>query len=170
MIKVILSTIKTIKIKDPAIHKSIEVILYPCLYAIIFYRISHSLYNKKCYFLARLISQISRFITGIEIHPGAIIGENFFIDHGMGVVIGETAEIGNNVTIFHEVTLGGISSDLIKRHPTIRNNVTIGAGAKILGAVTIGDNCKIGTNSVVLNSIPPNSTAVGIPAKIISKI
>ncbi len=132
----------------------------------IFYRIAHGLYKIKLFFLARLISQLGRFFTGIEIHPGAKIGKGLFIDHGMGVVIGETAEIGDNVTIYHGVTLGGTGKDKGKRHPTIGNNVIIGCGAKILGPISIGDGAKIGANSVVLKNVPKGKTAVGIPAVI----
>lgn len=155
---------------DPAARNSIEVfLLYPFIHAIIHYRISHLLYKRKLFFLARLISQVSRFFTGIEIHPGAQIGKGLFIDHGMGVVIGETAEVGDNVTLYHGVTLGGTGKDTGKRHPTVGNNVTIGSGAKILGPILIGDGVKVGANSVVLRDIPSNCTAVGIPAKIIYK-
>ena len=132
----------------------------------IFYRIAHGLYKIKLFFLARLISQLGRFFTGIEIHPGAKIGKGLFIDHGMGVVIGETAEIGDNVTIYHGVTLGGTGKDKGKRHPTIGNDVIIGCGAKILGPISIGDGAKIGANSVVLKNVPKGKTAVGIPAVI----
>ena len=133
---------------DPAARSKIEVfILYPCIHALIAYRIAHFLYNHKRFFLARLISQLSRFFTGIEIHPGAKIGKGLFIDHGMGVVIGETAEVGDDVTIYHGVTLGGTGKHKGKRHPTIGNNVLIGTGAKVLGPITIGDNAKIGANS-----------------------
>lgn len=156
--------------EDPAARSKIEVFfLYPCIHALIGYRLAHKLYINKWFFLSRLISQISRFFTGIEIHPGAKIGKGLFIDHGMGVVIGETAEIGNDVTIYHGVTLGGTGKDKGKRHPTIGNNVIIGAGAKVLGPITIGDNVKIGANSVVLKDVIINSTAVGIPAKILKK-
>ena len=156
--------------EDPAARSKIEVFfLYPCVNALIVYRLAHKLYNHKFFFLARLISQLSRFFTGIEIHPGAKIGKGLFIDHGMGVVIGETAEVGDNVTIYHGVTLGGTGKDKGKRHPTVGNNVIIGAGAKVLGPIYIGDNVKIGANSVVLKNINNNSTAVGIPAKIIKK-
>ncbi|MDQ0150520.1 serine O-acetyltransferase EpsC [Eubacterium multiforme] len=156
--------------EDPAARSKIEVfLLYPCVNALIVYRLAHKLYNHKFFFLARLISQLSRFFTGIEIHPGAKIGKGLFIDHGMGVVIGETAEVGDNVTIYHGVTLGGTGKDKGKRHPTVGNNVIIGAGAKVLGPIYIGDNVKIGANSVVLKNINNNSTAVGIPAKIIKK-
>lgn len=155
---------------DPAARNKIEVfLLYPCIHALIHHRISHFLYKRKFFFLARVISQLSRFFTGIEIHPGATIGKGLFIDHGMGVVIGETAEIGDNVTLYHGVTLGGTGKDTGKRHPTVGNNVTIGSGAKILGPITIGDGVKVGANSVVLKDVPANCTAVGIPAKIIYK-
>ena len=156
---------------DPAARSKIEVfLLYPTIHALIAYRISHYLYINKLFFLARLISQISRFFTGIEIHPGAKIGRGLVIDHGMGVVIGETAEIGDNVLLYHGVTLGGTGKDKGKRHPTVGNNVVIGAGAKVLGPIYIGSNSKIGANSVVLNNVPEGVTAVGIPAKNIIKI
>ncbi|MEG1255865.1 serine O-acetyltransferase EpsC [Clostridium sp.] len=163
--------ILNIKKKDPAIKSTLETLLYPCLYAIIFHRVCSFFYKHEFYFLARLLSQISRGLTGIEIHPGATIGENLFIDHGMGVVIGETAVIGDDVTIYHGVTLGGVGYDKKgKRHPSIGNNVTLGAGAKLLGPITIGNNVKIGANSVVLHSIPDNSTAVGSPAKVVVNV
>ena len=156
---------------DPAARSKIEVfLLYPTIHALIAYRISHYLYINKLFFLARLISQISRFFTGIEIHPGAKIGRGLVIDHGMGVVIGETSEIGDNVLLYHGVTLGGTGKDKRKRHPTVGNNVVIGAGAKVLGPIYIGSNSKIGANSVVLNNVPEGATAVGIPAKNIIKI
>ena len=156
---------------DPAARSKIEVfLLYPTIHALIAYRISHYLYINKLFFLARLISQISRFFTGIEIHPSAKIGRGLVIDHGMGVVIGETAEIGDNVLLYHGVTLGGTGKDKGKRHPTVGNNVVIGAGAKVLGPIYIGSNSKIGANSVVLNNVPEGATAVGIPAKNIIKI
>ncbi|MBZ4643203.1 MAG: serine O-acetyltransferase [Deferribacteres bacterium] len=155
--------------RDPAARSTLEIIFcYPGFHAIIFYRISHWFWEKKFYFLGRFISHLGRFFTGIEIHPGAKIGKNFFIDHGMGVVIGETAEIGDNVTIYHGVTLGGVSLNKGKRHPTIGNNVIIGSGAKILGPFKVGDNSKIGSNSVVVKEVPPNSTVVGIPGRIVS--
>jgi serine O-acetyltransferase len=155
--------------RDPAARSTLEIIFcYPGFHAIIFYRISHWFWEKKFYFLGRFISHLGRFFTGIEIHPGARIGKNFFIDHGMGVVIGETAEIGDNVTIYHGVTLGGVSLNKGKRHPTIGNNVIIGSGAKILGPFKVGDNSKIGSNSVVVKEVPPNSTVVGIPGRIVS--
>ena len=156
--------------EDPAAKSKIEVLLlYPCVHALIAYRLSHFLYKHKRFFLARLVSQLSRFFTGIEIHPGATIGKGLFIDHGMGVVIGETAEVGDNVTIYHGVTLGGTGKNKGKRHPTIGNNVLIGTGAKILGPITVGDNAKIGANSVVLHNVPEGATAVGIRAKNILK-
>ena len=153
---------------DPAARNRVEVfLLYPCINALIHYRIAHFFYTKKCFFIARLISQFARFITGIEIHPGAKIGKGLFIDHGMGVVIGETAEVGDNVTLYHGVTLGGTGKDKGKRHPTLGNNILIGSGAKILGPINIGDNCKVGANSVVLKDIPEGSTVVGIPGKVV---
>lgn len=168
MFKQLIKDAKSIMGKDPAAHSLLEVILcYPCLYALFYYRIAHKLYLKGHVTLARIISQKARKKTGIEIHPGAVIGEGLFIDHGMGVVIGETAEIGNNVTMYHGVTLGGTGKEKGKRHPTVEDNVMIGAGAKVLGPVVIGKWSKIGANSVVLKDIPPYSTAVGIPAEIV---
>ncbi|HHQ4154942.1 TPA: serine O-acetyltransferase EpsC [Clostridium perfringens] len=159
--------IENVMKNDPAARTKLEVLLlYQSIHVLIFYRIAHGLYKIKLFFLARLISQLGRFFTGIEIHPGAKIGKGLFIDHGMGVVIGETAEIGNNVTIYHGVTLGGTGKDKGKRHPTIGNNVIIGCGAKILGPISIGDGAKIGANSVVLKNVPKGKTAVGIPAVI----
>lgn len=157
--------------KDPAARSKLEVfLLYPSIHARIAHMISHFLYNKKLFFLARLISQLSRFFTGIEIHPGAKIGRGLFIDHGMGVVIGETAEIGDNVLLYHGVTLGGTGKDKGKRHPTIGNGVVIGTGAKVLGPIKVGDNAKIGANSVVLKPVPEGATSVGIPAININKV
>nr|WP_198010636.1 serine O-acetyltransferase EpsC [Thermobrachium celere] len=168
MFKTFYNEVKNIMEKDPAAKNMLEVILcYPGLYAVLFYRLAHRLYKRRMFVLARLISQIARNLTGIEIHPGAKIGRGLFIDHGMGVVIGETAEVGDNVTIYHGVTLGGTGKDKGKRHPTVGNNVVIGAGAKVLGPITIGDNVKIGANAVVLKNVPPNVTVVGIPAKIV---
>ncbi|MCX7884877.1 MAG: serine O-acetyltransferase [Caloramator sp.] len=168
MLKTIIEEAKNIMKNDPAAKSILEVLLcYPGLKAIIFYKISHKLYIKKRFLLARIISQIGRKVTGIEIHPGAKIGKNLFIDHGMGVVIGETAEIGDNVTIYHGVTLGGTGKDRGKRHPTIEDNVVIGAGAKVLGPIRIGKNVKIGANAVVLKDVQPNVTVCGIPAKIV---
>ncbi len=162
---IISDEVKAIKQKDPSIKSSIEVILYPTFWAILSHRMSHFLYKKRLYFIARFISQVSRWLTGIEIHPGAIIGKGLFIDHGMGVVIGETCEIGDNVTIYQGVTLGGTGKDIGKRHPTIGNNVLIGAGAKVLGPFKVGDNSRIGAGSVVLKEVPPFTTVVGVPAK-----
>jgi len=160
--------IKRVMEQDPAANSKLEVFfLYPCIHAMIAYRIAHVLYKKRIFFLARLISQLSRFFTGIEIHPGAKIGKGLVIDHGMGVVIGETAEVGDNVLLYHGVTLGGTGKDKGKRHPTVGNNVIIGTGAKVLGNIVIGDNAKIGANAVVLKSIQAGATAVGIPAKVI---
>ena len=159
--------INTILKNDPSIHSIIEVFLYPSFKVKLYYKISHFLYKRKRFLIARLISEKAKRKTGIEIHPGATIGKNLFIDHGMGVVIGETCIIGDNVTLFHGVTLGGTGKENGKRHPTIGNNVFIGSGAKILGNITIGNNVKIGANSVILESIPDNVTVVGIPGKII---
>lgn len=158
-----------IREKDPAIKSWIEVFLYPGFWALFFHRGAHWLYKKRLFLIARIVSQFSRWITGIEIHPGATIGEGLFIDHGMGVVIGETCEIGNNVVIYQGVTLGGTGKEHGKRHPTIGNNVLIGSGVKVLGPFKVGDNAKIGAGSVVLNEIPPNCTAVGIPARAIKR-
>lgn len=168
MLSKINKDIEYIMENDPAARAKIEILLlYPSLHALIMYRISHLFYNKKLFFIARLISQISRFITGIEIHPGAKIGEGILIDHGMGVVIGETAEVGNRVTIYHGTTLGGTGKDIGKRHPTVGNDVVIGAGAKILGPINIGSNVKIGANAVVVKDVPNGATVVGIPGKVI---
>ncbi|MED3548904.1 serine O-acetyltransferase [Cytobacillus praedii] len=153
--------------QDPAARSYLEVILtYSGLHAIWAHRIAHALFKRKLFFLARAISQISRFFTGIEIHPGAKIGRRFFIDHGMGVVIGETCEIGDNVTVFQGVTLGGTGKEKGKRHPTIKDNALIATGAKVLGSITIGENSKVGAGSVVLHEVPPNSTVVGIPGRV----
>ncbi|MDR0879234.1 MAG: serine O-acetyltransferase [Clostridioides sp.] len=155
---------------DPASMKKIEVfLLYPSVHARIVHRWSHALYKRKRFFTARLLSQISRFFTGIEIHPGAKMGDSILIDHGMGVVIGETAEVGNRVTIYHGATLGGTGKDTGKRHPTVGDDVFIGAGAKVLGPVNIGSNTKIGANAVVLDDVPDNVTVVGIPGRIVRK-
>ena len=154
--------------RDPAAKSTLEVLLcYPGLHAILFHRLAHALYKKNFFVTARFISQISRFLTGIEIHPGAKIGEGLFIDHGSGVVIGETAEIGDNVTIYQGVTLGGTGKEKGKRHPTIGNNVVISSGAKVLGSFMVGDNVKIGAGSVVLKAVPPNCTVVGVPGRIV---
>lgn len=171
MLKDLIKNAKNILIKDPAAKSIFEVIFcYPSIKAIFYHRLAHRLYKRNRIILSRLISQRARRITGIEIHPGAKIGEKLFIDHGMGVVIGETAEVGDNVLIYHGVTLGGMGGDKnSKRHPTIEDDVIIGAGAKILGAITISRGAKIGANSVVLDNIPPYSTAVGSPAKVVTK-
>jgi len=154
--------------RDPAATSWVEVILtYSGLHALLAYRLSHWLWSYRVPFIPRVISQLARWLTGIEIHPGATIGVGFFIDHGMGVVIGETAEIGDQVTLFQGVTLGGTGKERGKRHPTLGNHVVVGAGAKILGGIKIGDNVKIGANSVVLKSVPANSTVIGVPARII---
>jgi serine O-acetyltransferase len=156
--------------RDPAVKSFWEVILcYPGFHAILLHRLAHFLYQKKFFILARFISQINRFLTQIEIHPGAKIGEGLFIDHGAGVVIGETAEIGDNVTIYQGVTLGGTGKEKGKRHPTIGNNVVISAGAKVMGSFKVGDNVKIGAGSVVLKEVPPNCTVVGVPGRIVVK-
>ncbi|HEC24753.1 MAG TPA: serine O-acetyltransferase [bacterium] len=166
MLKTLRENINVVYERDPAARNALEVLLcYPGLQAVYSHKISHFLWEHKLRLLARLISQFSRFITGIEIHPGAKIGKRFFIDHGMGVVIGETSEIGDDVTIYHGVTLGGTSWKKEKRHPTIGDRVIIGTGAKILGPLTIGSDSKIGANSVVVNAVSPHSTVVGIPAK-----
>ncbi len=156
---------------DPALRSRrsgfLEIILYQGLHAIIFHRIAHFLWRIKIPFLPRFISQLSRFLTGIEIHPGAKIGKGFFIDHGMGVVIGETAEIGDHVIMYHEVTLGGTSLATGKRHPTIGDDVMIGAGAKLFGPITVGDNSQIGGSAVVIKDVPPNSVVVGNPGRVV---
>ncbi len=157
--------VKTIMERDPAVKSVAEVLLcYPGLHAVFNHRVAHFLFRHKRFLLARMISQITRFFTGVEIHPGAVIGRRFFIDHGMGVVIGETVEIGNDVTIYQGVTLGGTGKHKGKRHPTIENNVTIGSGAKVLGPIVIGHDSKIGAGAVVVKPILPYSTAVGVPA------
>ena len=154
--------------RDPAARSYLEILTtYPGVHAILFHRIAHRVWGIKLFWLGRLISHISRFLTGIEIHPGAIIGSRFFIDHGMGVVIGETSVIGDDCTIYHGVTLGGTSWKQGKRHPTLENKVVVGAGAKILGPITICSGAKIGSNAVVIKDIPKNVVAVGIPARIV---
>jgi serine O-acetyltransferase len=168
MFKKLREDVEVIFEQDPAARSYLEVILtYSGLHAIWSHRLAHALFNRKFYFLARVISQVSRFFTGIEIHPGAKIGRRFFIDHGMGVVIGETCEIGDNVTIYQGVTLGGTGKEKGKRHPTIKDNVLIATGAKVLGSITVGENSKIGGGSVVLIEVPPNSTVVGIPGRVV---
>lgn len=161
--------IRVIRERDPAIHCAMEVFLYPSFKVMMMYRQAHKLYKKGHYFWARLISQRAARKTGIEIHPGAEIGEGFFIDHGHGVIIGETTIIGNNVTLYQGVTLGGTGKEHGKRHPTIGDNVMISAGAKVLGSFTIGENSKIGAGSVVLEEVPPNSTVVGVPGRVVKR-
>lgn len=154
--------------RDPAVRGVFEIFFcYPGFHAMLFYRMSHWFWTRQFYFLGRFISHIGRFMTGIEIHPGARIGRGFFIDHGMGVVIGETAEIGENCTLYHGVTLGGTSWAKEKRHPTLGDNVVVGSGAKILGPFTVGDNSKIGSNSVVVKEVPESATVVGIPGRVV---
>ena len=161
--------IQTVLDRDPAARSVAEVIFcYPGFHAVLFHRISHSLWRRRVHLLARWISHVSRFLTGIEIHPGAEIGENFFIDHGMGVVIGETTQIGRNCTIYQGVTLGGTSTKREKRHPTLEANVEVGAGAKLIGAITVGENASIGAGSVVVTNVPPNATVVGVPGHIVA--
>lgn len=168
MFTLIKDLIYTYKEKDPAATNAFTILLtYPGVHAVFFHRISHFLHVHKLKFLARFFSQFSRFFTGIEIHPGATIGKRLFIDHGMGIVIGETTIIGDDVTLFHQVTLGGTGHSHGKRHPTLENNVMVSTGAKILGDVTIGENTKIGANAIILGDIPKNATAVGLPAKIV---
>ena len=168
MLKYLSEDIKFIMDNDPAARNKIEVfLLYPSVHALIAYRISHFFYGKKRFFIARLISQLSRFFTGIEIHPGAQIGKGILIDHGMGVVIGETSIIGDRVTIYQGATIGATGNEKeFKRHPTLGSDIVVGSGAKILGPVNIGSNSKIGANSVVLTNMPEYSTAIGIPARI----
>lgn len=154
--------------QDPAARSSLEVVLtYSGLHAVWAHRIAHAFYKKRMLFIARVISQISRFFTGIEIHPGATIGRRLFIDHGMGIVIGETCEIGDDVTLYQGVTLGGTGKEKGKRHPTLENNVLVASGAKVLGSITIGENSKVGAGSVVLKDVPPDSTVVGIPGRVV---
>lgn len=166
ILKEIYEDAKNIKERDPAARNILYVImLYQGFHILIFHRIGHFFYKYKLYFIARLISQIGRFFTGIEIHPGAKIGKRLFIDHGMGIVIGETATIGDDCTIYHGATLGGTGKEKKKRHPDIGNNVMIGSGAKVLGPIKVGDNVKIGANAVILNDIESNVTVVGVPGK-----
>lgn len=169
MFRNIREEIRIIRERDPAIHSSMEVFLYPSFKVMLHYRLAHKLYLKKHFFLARYISQRGVRKTGIEIHPGAQIGKGFFIDHGNGVIIGETTIIGDNVTLYQGVTLGGTGKEHGKRHPTIGNNVMISAGAKVLGSFTIGDNSKIGAGSVVLSEVPPGSTVVGVPGRVVKR-
>ncbi|MDY0384695.1 serine O-acetyltransferase [Trichlorobacter sp.] len=168
MFRQIRDDINSVFDRDPAARSSLEVLFcYPGLHAVWFHRLAHWLWTHELFFLGRLTSHLGRFLTGIEIHPGAKIGRRFFIDHGMGVVIGETAEIGDDVTLYHGVTLGGVTWDKVKRHPTLEDKVVIGSGAKVLGPFTVGRGAKIGSNSVVVKEVPPNATVVGIPGKIV---
>ncbi|WIV13123.1 serine O-acetyltransferase [Proteiniborus sp. MB09-C3] len=170
MFKHLKADVRAVRERDPAAKSLPEVLFcYPGLHAIMFHRVSHWLYERKLFFIARFISTIARFLTAIDIHPGAKIGEGVFIDHGIGVVIGETAEVGNDVTIYQGVTLGGTGKDTGKRHPTIGNNVMVSSGAKVLGPFKVGDNSKIGAGSVVLKEVPPNCTVVGVPGRIVVK-
>ena len=160
--------IRAYKARDPAARSSLEIfLLYPGLHALIYHRVAHWLYKRKLLFLARCVSQWSRHFTGIEIHPGATIGRRLVIDHGMGIVIGETTVIGDDVLLYQGVTLGGTGKDKGKRPPTLGNNVMVGCGAKILGPFTVGDNARVAANAVVLSEIPPDSTAVGVPARVV---
>lgn len=164
------SDIESVKRRDPAARSTLEILLtYSGLHAVLMYRAAHFFYTKKLYTIARCISQFARLLTGIEIHPGAKIGKGFFIDHGSGVVIGETAEIGDNCLVYQGVTLGGTGKEKGKRHPTLGNNVMVGAGARVLGPFKVGDNVKIAANAVVLEEVPPNCTAVGVPARIVRR-
>ena len=166
----IIEDVRSVFARDPAARNVFEVLTcYSGVQAVIFYRLTHFLWRYKLYWLARFISTFARWLTGIEIHPGAMIGRRFFIDHGMGVVIGETAIIGDDCMLYHGVTLGGTSWDKVKRHPTLKNGVVIGAGAKILGPITLGENVRVGSNSVVVMSIDDNETVVGIPGRIVRK-
>jgi serine O-acetyltransferase len=167
ILKYIQEELQVIKERDPAIKSNLEVFLYPSFKVILSYRVAHKLYMKKHYFLARWVSQRAARKTGIEIHPGAKIGKGLFIDHGTGVIIGETTVIGNNVTLYQGVTLGGTGKEKGKRHPTLKDNVMVSAGAKVLGSFTIGENSKIGAGSVVLKEVPPNCTVVGVPGRIV---
>ena len=170
MLQELLETVNAYLARDPAAKNPMEVLLlYPGVKAVLYHRGAHWCYEHKLMFLARMISQMGRHRTGIEIHPGAKIGKRLVIDHGMGIVIGETAEIGDDCLIYHGVTLGGTGKDSGKRHPTIGNNVLIGTGAKVLGPFKVGDNSRIAANSVVLSEIPPDSTAVGIPARVVKR-
>ena len=161
--------IQVVRERDPAIKSNMEVFLYSSFKAILHYRIAHKLYLKKHYFLARWVSQRAVRKTGIEIHPGATIGKGLFIDHGSGVIIGETAELGDNITLYQGVTLGGTGKEQGKRHPTLKDNVMVSAGAKVLGSFTIGENSKIGAGAVVLKEVPPNCTVVGVPGRIVKR-
>lgn len=168
MFRTIREQIDTIRLEDPAAKNAVEILLcYPGLQAVLLHKFSHWLYGKRRFILARMVSQTARFLTGIEIHPGAKIGRRLFIDHGMGIVVGETAEIGDDVLLYQGVTLGGTGNERGKRHPTLGNGVVVGAGAKVLGNILLGDCVKVGAGSVVVKSVPPNSTVVGIPGRVV---
>ncbi len=168
MLKALREEIDSVFGRDPAVRNRVEVVLcYPGFHAIMFFRLSHWLWTKGFKLLGRFVSHVGRVLTGIEIHPGATIGKRFFIDHGMGVVIGETAEVGNDVTLYHGVTLGGTTWNKGKRHPTLGSGVVVGAGAKILGPITVGDGAAVGSNAVVVRNVPPDATVVGIPGRIV---
>ena len=169
MVRRVKEEFRVIQERDPAIKSPMEVLLYPSFQVMLRYRVAHKLYLKKHYFLARWISQRAARKTGIEIHPGATIGNGLFIDHGSGVIIGETAIIGDNVTLYQGVTLGGTGKETGKRHPTLEDNVMVSAGAKIIGSFTVGENSKIGAGSVVLKPVPPNSTVVGVPGRVVKR-
>lgn len=169
IIKNIKEEIQVVKERDPALHSNMEVLLYPSFKVMLHYRLAHKLYLGKHYFWARWVSQRAVRKTGIEIHPGATIGKGLFIDHGSGVIIGETTIVGDNVTLYQGVTLGGTGKETGKRHPTIEDNVMISAGAKIIGSFTVGENSKIGAGSVVLKEVPPNSTVVGVPGHVVKR-
>lgn len=169
MISYIKEEINVVKDRDPAIKSNWEVLLYPSFKVMLSYRVAHKLYMKKHYFMARWVSQRAVHKTGIEIHPGATIGKGLFIDHGSGVIIGETAILGDNITLYQGVTLGGTGKEKGKRHPTLKDNVMVSAGAKVIGSFTIGENSKIGAGSVVLEEVPPNCTVVGVPGRIVRR-
>ncbi len=171
MVKSLREYVQSVFRRDPAARTTIEVLtLYPGVHALALHRVSHCLWRLRLKWLARWLSQLGRWLTGIEIHPGARIGRRFFIDHGMGVVIGETAEIGDDCTLYHGVTLGGTAWQNVKRHPTLGNGVVVGAGAKILGPVEVGNNARIGSNSVVVKSVPPGATVIGVPGRIVTAV
>lgn len=168
MFRTIREQVDTIRLEDPAAKSILEILFcYPGMQAILFHKLSHWLYRKNRFVLARMVSQTARFLTGIEIHPGARIGRRLFIDHGMGIVVGETTEIGDDVLLYQGVTLGGTGNERGKRHPTLGNGVVVGAGAKVLGNIMLGDCVKVGAGSVVVKNVPPNSTVVGIPGRVV---
>jgi serine O-acetyltransferase len=177
MWQVLKDDIAAVKERDPAAKSALEIVLcYPSFHAVLFYRVAHALWRRRFFLLGRFISQVGRFLTGIEIHPGARIGRRFFVDHGMGVVIGETAEIGDNVTLYHDVTLGGVAPSVDsasqvgqKRHPTLEDDVIVGSGAQVLGPITVRRGGRVGANAVVVKEVPPGATVVGIPAEVVGK-